>query len=164
MLGARNDADHFRSQRSRYGDRCRTNAAGRARDDDLPVFEIADLPQSFERGDAAETQSGHVERVDARRECRCRGSRDRDILGITARPPRPDAAKPLHHGDYAIADANVRHRGPSGHDLANHFQARRVGKRVGCQDRPIARSDLEIGMVDRRSDAADAYLVKPQRR
>ena len=164
MLGARNDADHLRTLRSRYGDRGRTNAAGRAGDGDPPVFEIADLLQSFERGDAAETQSGHVERVDARRERRGRRGSDSNILGVAARPPRPDAAKSLHHGDHAIADANVRHGGANVHNLADHFQAWRVGKRASCQDRPVASSDLEIGMVDRRSDAADAYLVKPQRR
>jgi hypothetical protein len=49
-------------------------------------------------------------------------------------------------------------------DLANHFQARRVGKRVGDQDRPVAGPDLEVGMVDGRSDAANAYLVRLQRR
>src|SRR5690242_2616943 len=98
MLGARNNADHLRTLRSRYGDRGRTNAAGRADDGDPTVFEIADLLQSFERGDAAETQSGHVKRVDACRERRDRRGSDSNILSVAARPPRPDAAKPLHHG------------------------------------------------------------------
>jgi hypothetical protein len=164
MLGSGNDADHFRSLCSRYGDRGRTNAAGCTRGGDPSTFEVADLLRPLERGDAAEAESGHVEWIDVRRERRGGSSSDGDVLGVAARPSRPHAAKPFHHGDNAIADANVRHGGTRVHDLANHFQARRVGKRVRCQDRPVARADLEIGMVDGRPDAANAYFIWLQRR
>src|ERR1700722_7671922 len=102
MLGTGNGADHFRSLRSCYGDGGRTNSAGRTRDGDTPVFEVANLLQRLERGDAAEPQGGHVERIEVRSKRRGCGRSDSDILGVAARPPGTDTAKPLHHGDNAI--------------------------------------------------------------
>src|SRR6266851_5364945 len=160
LLAPRDHRDDLGALRLGDADRRRADAAGGAGDGDPPPFERAELAQPLEGGDGGQPERGDGEDIeiggDRRRGIFCHG----DVLGIAARPPRPHAAEPLHHGDDALADAEPRHRFADLDDVADHLQPRRIGEGIGTQDRPGAGADLEVAMIDRRGEAAQPDLVR----
>ena len=98
---------------------------------DAAVGKIADFLQADERRHARKPQGRHCQRVDVRRQRRGGARTYDDIFGVPAGPVRAHASQSLHHGDGAVSDAEVRRRGTHFHHLADRFQTRRIGKRLG---------------------------------